>query len=141
MRKRLPIRELIRYSISLSVAITVFFFIMIYLQDLDPLSGLYRSVISGAILLSASVVSIAMIVLFEKKASTGAMNRTRVRFIIGNLINTLLLLSFQLLRSLAEKYGLFPGGQYGFAEMQTLRGWQLYLVIFISSLMIYSLVH
>lgn len=141
MRKRLPIRELIRYSISLSVAITVFFFIMIYLQDLDPLSGLYRSMVSGAILLSASVVSIALIVLFEKRASTGATKRTSLRFVAGSLINTLLLLSVHGIRSLSENYGLFQREQYGFAEMQTLHGWQLYLVIFISSLMIYSLVH
>ena len=141
MRIRLPIRELIRYSISLSVAITVFFFIMIYLQDLDLVSGLYRSVVSGAVLFSTSVVSIALIVLFEKRASTGSMERTRLRFVLGNLINTLLLLSYQFLRGLAEEFGLFPSELYDFREMQALHGWQLYLVIFISSLMIYSLVH
>jgi len=141
MRIRLPIRELIRYSISLSVAITVFFFVMIYLQDLDVVAGLYRSVVSGAVLLSTSVVSIALIVLFEKRASTGSMERTTTRFVLGNLINTLLLLSYQFLRGVAEKFGLFPSELYDFREMQALHGWQLYLVIFISSLMIYSLVH
>src|SRR5690606_17213149 len=141
MRIRLPISELIRYSISLSVAITVFFFIMIYLQDLDIVAGLYRSVVSGAVLLSTSVVSIALIVLFEKRTSTGSMQRTRTRCVLGNLINTLLLLSYQFLRGVAEKYGLFPSELYDFREMQALHGWQLYLVIFISSLMIYSLVH
>lgn len=141
MRIRLPISELIRYSISLSVAITVFFFIMIYLQDLDVVAGLYRSVVSGAVLFSTSVVSIALIVLFEKRASTGSTERTTTRFVLGNLINTLLLLSYQFLREVAEQYGLFPSELYDFREMHALHGWQLYLVIFISSLMIYSLVH
>lgn len=141
MRKRLPIRELIRYSISLSVAITVFFFIMIYLQDLDLVLGVYRSVISGVILLSTSVVSILLIVLFEKRDFTSATNHTSLRFVLGSLINTLLLLLYQFLRGLAEKHGLFPSELYDFREMQALHGWQLYLLIFISSLMVYSLVH
>src|SRR5690606_15033660 len=123
MRIRLPIRELIRYSISLSVAITVFFFIMIYMHDLDLAAGLYRSVVSGAILLSTSVVSIALIVLFEKRASTGSMERTRIRWVLGILINTLLLLFYQFLRGVAEKYGLFPTELYDVREMQELHGW------------------
>src|SRR5690554_6409607 len=116
MKIRLPVRELIRCSISLSVAITVFFFIMIYMHDLDLVAGLYRSVVSGTILLSTSVVSIVLIVLFEKRTSTGSMQRTRTRFVLGNLINTLLLLSYQLLRGVAEKYGLFPSELYDFRE-------------------------
>src|SRR5690606_36649250 len=141
MRIRLPIRELIRYSISLSVAITVFFFIMIYMHDLDVVAGLYRSVVSGAVLLSTSLVNIALIVLFEKRASTGSMERATTRFVLGNLINTLLLLSYQFLRNWVEQYGLFPNVMYDFRETQELHGWQLLLVVFISSLMIYALVH
>lgn len=141
MRIRLPIRELIRYSIALSVAITVFFFIMIYLQDMDPVSGLYRSVVSGAILLSTAVVSISLIVVFEKRTSTGSMERTRIRFILGALINSVLLFSYQFLRDFAEAYGFLPTELYDVQEMTALHGWPLYLVTFISSLMIYSLVH
>src|SRR5690554_1121345 len=137
MRIRLPIRELIRYSISLSVAITVFFFIMIYLQDLDVVAGLYRSLVSGAVLLSTSVVSIAVIVVVDTRVSAGSMHRATTRFVLGKLINTLLLLAYQFLRGAAEKYGLFPSKLYDFREMHALHGWQLYLVIFISSLMIY----
>lgn len=141
MRIRLPIRELIRYSVSLSVAITVFFFIMIYLQDLDLVLGIYRSAISGAVLFSTSLVSILLIVLFEKRELRGFTNRTNLRFVLGSLINTFLLLSYQYLRGLAEKYGLFPTELYDLREMQALHGWQLYLLVFISSLMVYSLVH
>lgn len=141
MRIRLPIRELIRYSISLSVAITVFFFIMVYLQDLDLASGVYRSVMSGVILLSASVVSILLIVLFEKRNSTGSTKHTGLRFVLGVLINTVLLVLYQFLRGVAENLDWLPSKLYNFREQQELHGWQLFLVIVISSIMIYSLVH
>lgn len=66
MRIRFPLKELIRYSVVLSVAVTIFLATMIYLQDLDLVSGISRAILSGAILFSTSMLSIFFIVLFER---------------------------------------------------------------------------
>lgn len=142
MTIRLPLRELIRYSFTLSVAINVFFFIMIYLQDLDLAMGIYRSLISGCMLLSVSAISIILIVVFEKKNfCTQEKNSATIRFVIGCILTILLMLLVQFLRLTAEKHGYLPNDIYESETHYEWRGWQLYTVISAFSIMMYALVH
>jgi len=141
MRIRFPLKELIRYSVVLSVAVTIFLATMIYLQDLDLVSGISRAILSGAILFSTSMLSIFFIVLFERWKLPNSVSFRNIRFVFGGLSNILLMLIFHLLRAWAEKYNLVPKELYAAEEIQDLHGWQLFLLISISSLMVYALVH
>ncbi|MFC3196502.1 sensor histidine kinase [Parapedobacter deserti] len=141
MRIRFPLKELIRYSLVLSLSIMVFVAIMTYSQELDLLSGISRATLSGAVLLVTCAVSILLIVLFEKRNFTDSARHTHLRLFLGSLINVLFMFGYHFFRLWAEKYGLIPSALYVSEEMQVLEGWQLYLLIIIPALMVYGLVH
>lgn len=141
MRIRFPLKELVRYSLVLSGAIMVFVALMIYSQEMDLLVSLSRALISGMVFLLASMVSISLIVILEIRNHTNSTQITRLRFIIGSLINIALMLSYHFIRMRAEEYGIVPDNMLSSEEMRQLQKWQLFLLISIPSLMVYGLVH
>lgn len=141
MRKKLPIKELINYSIALSVAITLFFFIMIYLQDFDLMWGLYRSILAGALLLATCIINIGLIIIWAKKNLRDSAPNTGLRFLFGCSVNAGILLLFQFLRNWTESHELLSSDYFDLREINEIHGWQLYILILISSVMVYSLVY
>ncbi len=141
MRIRFPLKELVRYSVVLSAAITVLVALMIYTQELDLMAAVSRAIISGMVLLFTCMVSIALIVLFELRNFTNSTRHTRLRFILGSLINILMMLSYHFIRIWSERYGLVPEGLLYSEGMGQLQNWQWFLLISIPSLMVYGLVH
>lgn len=141
MRIRFPLKELIRYSVVLSTSITVFVAIMIYSQELDLVAAISRAVVSGAVLLATSAVSIMLIVRFERRNFTASASHTKLRLVVGGLINILFMFAYHFLRIWAEKHQLMPSAFFVPEEMQALHGWQLILLIVLPALMVYGLVH
>lgn len=141
MRIRFPLKELIRYSVVLSTSIMVFVAIMIYSQELDFMSAIGRAIASGGVLLAASAVSVMLIVRFERRNFTASGTHTKLRLLLGSLINVLLMFGYHFSRIWAEKHQIVPNIIYVPEEMQALHGWQLILLIVLPSLMVYGLVH
>lgn len=132
---------LIRYSLVLSAAITVFFFIITYMQDLEHFAALYRSVIGGLIFLLFSGISILLIVFWEGRYANGTIDHMKLRFILGILITTILMFLAHYLRDYIQT---LSGGSMVFYdpdEILYFGEWQIYLLIFVSSTMVYSLVY
>lgn len=133
-----PIRDLIRLSISFSTAITLFFFIMNYIQDLDLLSSLYIALFGGLLLMTASGLNIGLIVLFNIVDPTASMKRARVRHIVGILLMTAI---YALFRSTAGKYNIIPEHINHLERTAELAPWQYFLINFIPALMLFILVN
>lgn len=141
MQKRLPIRELINYSFALSIAITLFFFIMMYLQDFDLLWGIYRSILTGGLLLTTCIINILLIIVATRNKVNHSVPWTGLRFLLGCLINIGLLLLIHFFRDWTENQGFLPPDYFDLREINQVHGWQLYVLISTSSLMVYSLVY
>lgn len=132
---------LIRYSLVLSAAITVFFFIITYMQDLEHFAAMYRAVIGGLIFLLFSGVSILLIVFWEDKYGKGTIDHMKLRFFLGMLITTLLMFAAHYLRDYVRAWSGGSLTLYDTNDMLYFGEWQIYLLITVSSTMVYSLVY
>lgn len=141
MRIRFPLKELINYSLALSLSIAVFVALIIYSHDLDLVSSISRGIASGFVLLCTSTVSIALIVFFERRRPF-ASNRPRwLRLLLGSFVSTVIMLSYHFLLLWGEQHGVIPDNLRVSAEMRALQPWQVLLLISIASLMVYGLVY
>lgn len=141
MNYRLPIRKLISYSVSLSIAITVFFFIMAYFHDLDFTSSLFRAIFAGVILLVTSALSIVLILLFEKYDKLDINKYIKLRFIIGVLINMIFMYGYGYIRETTTIKGLLTEQLHGFTQLKDFQLWQIFLLTFIPSILIFGLIY
>ncbi len=141
MKIKLPIRNLISYSLYVTMAMTVFFFIIIYIQELDFISSVYKAIFSGAILITTSALSIFLIIIFERHDLNDFSKYSKLRFIIGAIINMLFMHLYRFIRELAEQRGVFIEHVDHNLSVQDLNGWQIFLLTLIPSLLIFGLVH
>lgn len=141
MRIRFPLKELIRYSLALSVSIAVFVALIIYSHDLNLPSSISRGLVSGFVLLYTSAISIILIVILEKRHATDSTRLRWLRLVLGSFVSIIMMLSYHFLRLWGEQHGVIPENLQLSTEMRTLQHWQLLLLISIPSLMVYGLVH
>lgn len=141
MQFRLPIKLLARYSLVLSAAITVFIFIITYMQDLDHYASIFRAVVGGLVFSVNAAISILLIILLEKKYSSRIIDHTRLRFVLGMLINTTLMVVSHGLRENFQELGGITLTLYDRDDILMFGQWQIYLLIFTSSTLVYSLVY
>lgn len=138
MNTRLPIRELIRLSISFSIAISLFFFTMDYVRDLNLLSSLRIAFSGGLLLIIAFGLNIGLIFLFNIVDPLASVKKSRVRFIIGILLMSILYAAF---RTAVEKLNIIPEHISHFDYTKELANWKYFLIIIIPALMLFILVN
>lgn len=141
MKIKLPIRNLIIYSLFIAVAMMVFFFIIIYLQELNFISSILKAIFSGIILITTSALSISLIVIFERHNLNDFSKHSKLRFIIGAIVNMLFMHIYRYIRELAEQRGVFIEHINNTVSLHDLNVWQIFLLTFIPSLLIFGLVH
>lgn len=133
-----PIGKLFNYSLVLSVAVTVFFFIMISLHELDIMHGFYRALVGGLVLLVTSLISIGLTKVFERKRGIEYVTRSTSRFAMGCLSTAMVIYLYQYGHIQIGKTDLFPPS---YEVLYNLDDWQFHIVVLLSSVMVYSLVH
>lgn len=138
MNTKLPLRELIRLSFSFTIAISLFFFILDYVQNLNVFSSLRVAVAGGLLLIFAFGLNIGLIVLFNIIDPFSKPTKHRLRLIMGVLLMSILYSAF---RTLVEKFGFLPEHVNRFEQVNDVAGWQNFLITFIPALMLFILVN
>lgn len=136
---QIPIGKLINYSLALSVAVTVFLFILISLHELDYAMSFYRALVGGLVLLVTSMISIGLTKLFERKSGIANITRSSWRFILGCMTTALVIFSYQYLYMEIGKTDFFLRSDY--QVPYRIDEWQSVVMILLSSIMAYTLVH
>lgn len=141
MHIRFPIKMLVRYSLVMSAAITVFIFIITYMQDLDHFASLYRALVGGLVFLVNSIISILLIIFCEDRYFSRTIDHMKLRWVLGMLLNTILMFLAHFLREHFQEIGGITLTLYDRDRILYFGEWQIYLLIFVSSTMVYSLVY
>lgn len=136
---RIPIGKLLNYSLVLSIAVSVFFFIMISLHELDLALGGYRALTGGLLLLVTSFISIGLTRLFGRKQHIAQVTRSPGRYVLGWLATAVLIFLHQYILGLVGQTKLFPEEAY--MTGYEMNDWQYLVVVLLSSSLVYSLVH
>jgi two-component system LytT family sensor kinase len=141
MRIASPIRELVNYSLALTFGLALTFVILINIHDFDLGLSLYRSLTGAWVLLSTAAVSIAFILLFGSDANGEYGGRQGLRFALGTLISMGVLYVNQLIRMEFEQIPMVKDRLTVYETAYLLDGWQLFVVLFLSSVVVYGVVH
>lgn len=141
MRIASPIRELVNYSLALTFGLALIFVILINIHDFDFGLSLYRSLTGAWVLLSTAALSIALILILGRDAKGEYGGHQRLRFALGSLMSMALLYINQLIRMHFEQIPMVRDRLSLYESAYLLSGWQLWVVLFLSSVVVYGVVH